>query len=252
MKKIKSEKGVISLFVLISMLFLLIFIFSLYLNIMNEKKVQEEKNIELKQIYSKNLKQVEEFLYAEDDDIIPIYNADDFNSIGTGEYVEIDNKVYRFGSANYYVLKNNIIVDIKEDLQNSRIDFNDYKLYLSTVFLDKSIYDYYYYYKSENGSYWKAIAYQKFSKKNKDEVKNETYSQNKFLRLNEINYQKESLDFMMIWSDKNGLLSNLEIEHQDSSNINSLNQINIFNKYYNLVDKIKGEYYLFVNVGDNI
>ena len=162
MKKIRSQSGIISLFVLIAMLFLLIFIFSIYQVVISKKKEQDTQNIELKQMYSKTAEEVDEFLYAEDDEIIPIYNINELNIVGTGEYIEIKNKIYRCGSSNTYKMKNNIFVDIKENLKTSNMQPNDYKLYSSNIFIDKSIYDLYYYYEFGSDTLWKNIAYQKF------------------------------------------------------------------------------------------
>lgn len=255
MKKIKLQDGIISLFVLISMLFLLVFIFSIYQVVVNKKKDQDIKSIELKEIYSKTSDEEKDFLYADDNEIIPIYNIDELNIVGTGEYAEIKNKIYRCGSSNYYKIKNNIFVDIKESLEKSNLQANDYKLYSNNFFIDKSIYNLYYYYKSDSQTLWKNIAYQKFSEDDSELVIDKTYLKNKFSIINSFEYpSKQKLYFMMIWSDSKGNLSNIEIEQQDVSlkKISSLNDINIFTKNYNKINKNNGEFYIFVNVDDNI
>lgn len=255
MKKLKSQTGVISLFVLVAMLFLLIFVFSFYQIVINKKKTQDTKNIELKQMYSKTTEEVDEFLYAEDDEIIPIYNINELNIVGTGEYIEIKNKIYRCGSSNSYKINNNIFVDIKETLQTSNLQANDYKLYSNNIFIDKSIYDLYYYYEFNSNTLWKNIAYQKFTKEDKNLVTNGTYLRDKFSIVNNFNYPNKSiLDFMMIWSDEDGKLSKIEILSQDVSmkKINSLNDINVFNKNYNKINRETGEFFIFVNIENNI
>lgn len=255
MKKIKSQSGVISLFVLIAMLFLLIFIFSIYQVVINKKKAQDIQNIELKQMYSKTAEEVEEFLYAEDDEVIPIYNINELNVVGTGEYIEIKNKIYRCGSSNSYRINNNIFVDIKESLKISNMQANDYKLYSNNIFIDKSIYDLYYYYEFGLDTLWKNIVYQKFTEEDKTLVTDNTYLRDKFSIVNSFSYPNKSvLNFMMIWSDKDGKLSNIEILSQDVSmkKINSLSDINVFNKNYSKINKENGEFYIFVNVENNI
>lgn len=255
MKKIRSQSGIISLFVLIAMLFLLIFIFSIYQVVISKKKEQDTQNIELKQMYSKTAEEVDEFLYAEDDEIIPIYNINELNIVGTGEYIEIKNKIYRCGSSNAYKMKNNIFVDIKENLKTANMQPNDYKLYSSNIFIDKSIYDLYYYYEFGFDTLWKNIAYQKFTEEDKTLVTNGTYLRDKFSIINSFNYpNKTILNFMMIWSDNKGKLSNIEILSQDISikKINSLNDINVFNKNFGKINKETGEFYIFVNVENNI
>ncbi len=255
MKKIKSQSGVISLFVLIAMLFLLIFIFSIYQVVINKKKAQDIQNIELKQMYSKTAEEVEEFLYAEDDEVIPIYNINELNVVGTGEYIEIKNKIYRCGSSNSYRINNNIFVDIKESLKISNMQANDYKLYSNNIFIDKSIYDLYYYYEFGLDILWKNIVYQKFTEEDKTLVSDNTYLRDKFSIVNNFNYPNKSvLNFMMIWSDEDGKLSNIEILSQDVSmkKINSLSDITVFNKNYSKINKENGEFYIFVNVENNI
>ena len=134
----------------------------------------------------------------------------------------------------------------------SNIGFNDYKLYLDSYIIDKSDYGIYYYYENEKGNYWKNIAYQKFTKKDKELVKNKTYSENKFSIVDEYNYPIENdLTFMVLWSDKDGSLKNLEIESQNNRPFR-LEDINVFREYYNQVNKEDGEFYIFVNIGNNI
>ena len=242
MEKLKSQKGVISLFVLISMLFLLIFIFSIYQVVISKKKSQESKFLELQKIYSKDSEEIEEFLYADENEVIPIYNIKELNIVGTGEYINIKNKVYRCGSGSHYILKNNIFVDIKEALKLSSLQINDYKLYSNNFFIDKDIYELYYYYEFENEDLWKCIAYQKFSKEDNTLVENQIYLENKFCDLDLINNY-----CMMIWKDKKGEINNLKIEEQ-TNKINSVYDIAVFNKHYNEVDKADGEFYLFTNI----
>lgn len=245
----KSEKGIISLFVLLAMLFLLVFVFGMYSMTLNRKRNEEFKNMELEKIYASNFNEVENYTYAQDDDIVPIYNIRELDSLGTGEYIQIKDKVYKCSRGKSYELKQNIIVDIKEDLDSAYIGFNDYKLYLPTYYIDKSYYDLYYYYDNE---YWKAIAYQKFESRDKQLVKSGTYEESKFSILNEYNFgEQDNIKFMMIWSNKDGKLNRIEIESQNFKPT-SLNQINVFNKHFNEVSKEKGEYYIFVSVKNSI
>ena len=59
---------------------------------------------------------------------------------------------------------------------------------------------------------------------------------------------------MMIWNDEDGNLGNVDIAKQalTQGNITSINQIDVFNRNYQKLDKKTGEYYLFVNVGNSI
>ena len=246
----KNEKGVISLYVLFGMLFLLVFVLSAYIGIRNKLQLEEYKNLEIQEIYSKNIDVVEGIEFAPSNELIPIYNISQFDVIGTGSYLKINNKIYQCGIGMSYVLKNDLIVDIDEDLKYKEVGFNDYKLYLSTYYIDELSHEIYYY---KDGTYWKCLAYQKFSEKENDIVKNKTYLQNQFSIIGEYDL-KNSNQFMMIWNDEEGNLGNVDIANQSANagNITSINQIDVFKRNYLKLDKKSGEYYLLVNVGNSI
>lgn len=242
----KNEKGVISIFVLFAMTFLLVFCVGAYFGIKNRLGIQEYKTLEMQKIYSRS--GIEKTENAQTNELIPIYNIDTLNVAGTGRYIKINNKIYECGIGRAYIFKDNIIVDIDEDVVTKRIGFNEYKLYSKTHYIDQNSKGVYYY---KDGSYWQVIAYQKFSEENESFVKNGTYLQNQFCDLNRIN-QSGQKEFFMIWNDNTGSLLNNDILKQDVSGITSLNQIKVFNLNYNNIDKDKGEYYIFINIGNNI
>lgn len=244
----KNEKGLISLYVLFGMLFLLVFVLSIYIGIRNKMQLEEYKNLELEEIYSKNIDIAKDIEFAENNELIPIYNINQFDVVGTGSYLRIKDKIYQCGIGMFYIFKDDIIVDIDEDLKYRKVGFNDYKLYSSTFYIDKLDYQMYYY---KDNNYWKCLAYQKFSEENKDIVKNKTYTQNQFSVIGNYNLNGNN-EYMIIWNDEESNLSNFEIESQNSSNISSLNQINVFKNNIQKIDKTSGEYYLFVNIGNSI
>lgn len=244
----KNEKGLISLYVLFGMLFLLVFVLSIYIGIRNKMQLEEYKNLELEEIYSKNLDIDKDIEFAENNELIPIYNINQFDVVGTGSYLRINDKIYQCGTGMFYIFKDDIIVDIDEDLKYKKVGFNDYKLYSSTFYIDKLDYQMYYY---KDNNYWKCLAYQKFSEENKDIVKNKTYTQNQFSIIGDYNLNGNN-EYMIIWNDEESNLSNFEIESQNSGNISFLNQINVFKNNIQKIDKTSGEYYLFVNIGNSI
>lgn len=244
----KNEKGLISLYVLFGMLFLLVFVLSVYIGIRNKMQLEEYKNLELEEIYSKNIDIAKDIEFAENNELIPIYNINQFDVVGTGSYLRIKDKIYQCGTGMFYVFKDDIIVDIDEDLKYKKVGFNDYKLYSSTFYIDKLDYQMYYY---KDNNYWKCLAYQKFTEENKELVKNKTYTQNQFSIVGDYNLNGDK-EYMMVWNDEESNLSNFEIESQNSNNITSLNQINVFKNNIQKIDKISGEYYLFVNIGNSI
>ena len=237
----KNEKGVISLFVLFAMIFLLVFSLCVYLGIKNRLSLQEYKTLEMQEIYSRS--GIEKTENAQTNELIPIYNIDTLNVAGTGRYIKINNKIYECGIGRSYIFKDDVIVDIDEDIATKRIGFNEYKLYSNTHYIDKNSNDLYYY---KDGYYWDLIAYQKNSEKNNTIVRNGTYLQNEFCDLSKIKKIGEK-EILIIWNDEQGMLSNNEIKKQSfNGELTSLNQIQVFYENYNKIDKIKGEFYIFV------
>lgn len=237
----KKENGIISLIVLFIMLFLLIFTLSVYSIISDKEKMQISKEIELKQIYSKNENEVKQNLYAESDTVIPIYNVNELRAVGTGAYSEINGKIYQCSINKNYELQNNIIVDVNEDLRSVNIGFNDFKFYLDTYNINKSIYDYYYYY---NNSYWKAIAYQKFDSKS-ELIKDDVCESNKFSILNTYNFKNSELEFLNIIKNEKGEIVGIYQEKQLNKPSN-IENINVFKKHIDELDTTKGEFYILV------
>ena len=244
----KNEKGLISLYVLFGMLVLLVFILSAYIGIRNKMQLEESKNLEIEEIYSKNLDVSKDIEFSENNEIIPIYNINQLDVVGTGSFLRIKDKVYKCGIGMFYIFKDDIIVDIDEDLKYKKVGFNDYKIYSPTFYIDKLDYQIFYY---KNKSYWKCLAYQKFTDEYKDIVKNKTYTQNQFSIIGKYNLNGNN-EYMIIWNDEESNLSNFEIKKQNIDNIMSLNQIDVFKNNIHKIDKSNGEYYVFVNVGNSI
>ena len=243
MKK-ENEKGIISLVILFTMLFLLVFCLSAYFLIRNRLQVQDYKNAEIQEIYSKDVEDIS--IKNSNTEIIPISNIEQLNVAGTGNYLKIGNSVYECTSSMTYLLKDNIIVDINEDLISGKVGFNDYKLYSSNFYFDKSIYDIYYY---KDGYYWKNIAYERFSnRENKNFATPGTYLRNSFSSVNGL-IPNSQYEFMMISSDSDGKLTNQNNKIQMiTSKITNINQIDVFKENYNNQNEI----YLFVKLGNSI
>lgn len=247
MNKIKEDKGIISLFVIFAFLLFIVFLTTIALVIRNKSNIEDSKNIEIQKIYSKN--DDENINYAKNDEIIPIYNIEEFNLIGSNSYVQIKNKIYQCTTGKQYYLKNNIIVDVEEDLKEIAIKFNDYKLYSKLYNIDKSNYDIYYYYENENGNYWKNIAYQNFFSEDRNFVTSGTYTESKFSIFNE--YKFPNLTFMIVWNDENGEFNNIEIQTQKKYP-QKLTEIEVLRKNLSQIDRENNQFYIFVNVGNEI
>lgn len=243
----REQKGIISIYVLFGMLFLLVFVLSAYIGIRNKLKLEDYKNLEMKEIYSKNIDTVKNIEFAEKNELIPIYNINQFNIVGTGGFLQINNKIYECGIGMFYILKNDIIVDIDEDLKYKKVTFNDYKLYSSTYHIDKLSNQIFYY---KDGSYWICVAHQKFSKNEKNIVNNKTYLEHKFSLIGDYKFNNTN-QFMMIWEDEEGNFNNVDTSIQ-SGNITSINEIDVFRKNYQKLYRNNSEYFIFVNIEENI
>lgn len=111
MKKLKNEKGAITILVLVSILFMVSFLISTYAIVANKVKSQKEMISQIRETYE-NRSTMQEIYdsYFISDEVIPVYTAKQFNKIGTGEniYVEEKGKIYQFNSDAHYLLMNDI------------------------------------------------------------------------------------------------------------------------------------------------
>ena len=107
---IKSEKGAITLVVLIGMLFLTAFLMSVYIGIAKKAQSSAETTKKIKEQYNNigELNNIYDSYFANVDDIIPIYTVEQLKKIGSGEKFSIDGKVYTFSANAYYILKNDL------------------------------------------------------------------------------------------------------------------------------------------------
>lgn len=246
----KNEKGVISLFVVFAMLILLVFVISVYYFVKAKANSQINKNFEYQEIYSKNYEEISNIEYATDNEIIPIYNIDEFNVVGSNNYLQIKKKIYQCGREKSYILKDDIIVDIREKIMNKSVGFNDYKLYAPAYLIDKDEYDLYYY---GFDKYWKVILYKNYSDGDLS-INNETYTNKEFSILKKFSFiPNKNYDFLLIWADENGELKN-EVEYTQKIQSNSLSSIydlDIFKQNQKYFPN-KGEFYIFIYVGDTI
>lgn len=247
MNKLKNETGTISLFVIFSLLLFLVFSVTIALVIRNKENIEVAKNIEIQKIYSKS--DTEYVSYAEEDEIIPIYNIEELNLVGSNAYVQIKDKIYQCSTGKQYYLKNDIIVDVEENLKSINIGFNDFKLYSNLYNIDKSEYDIYYFFENEEGNYWKNIVYQNFFSKDRSFVSNGTHTEASFSIINE--YKFPTLTFMIIWNDENGKFNNIDIQTQKNYPT-SLNEIEVLKKNLKQIDRENNQFYIFVNVGNEI
>lgn len=105
----KSEKGAITLIVLVGMLFLTTFLISMYIATANKAQDSAETTKQIQEEYN-NLEEANAIYdsYFADKEIIPIYTREQLEKIGTGAQITIDGKIYTFAPNGYYTLKNDL------------------------------------------------------------------------------------------------------------------------------------------------
>lgn len=105
----KSEKGAITLVVLVGMLFLTVFLMSLYIQLSNKAQNSAETTEQIEKQYN-NVGEKDSIYenYFISTDVIPIYTANQLKEIGSGKEITIDGKVYTFSADAYYTIKNNL------------------------------------------------------------------------------------------------------------------------------------------------
>lgn len=107
---LKSEKGAITLVVLIGMLFLTAFLMSVYIGTANKAQGSADITKKIKEQYNNigELDKIYDSYFVNTDDIIPIYTVDQLKKIASGKDILIDGKIYTFANNAYYILKKDL------------------------------------------------------------------------------------------------------------------------------------------------
>lgn len=148
MKKFKSNRGAITILVLVTVLFFIAFLISLYIIISNKVQTQKEFISQTRKIY-KSDKTMEEIYnsYFSNNEVIPIYTAEQFKKITTldenntllGENAteqvivnEENGKIYEYSAKGVYVLKNDIYLSeewyVDQLIEGVILQTNGYKI----------------------------------------------------------------------------------------------------------------------------
>ena len=115
-ENLKSERGAITLIVLVTMIFLLTFLIVTYIKIANKAQTSAEITKQIAERYN-NIGDAEDIYstYSADDELIPIYTVDQLKKIGSGKQVSINGKTYTFASDGIYILQNDLNLGGKYD-----------------------------------------------------------------------------------------------------------------------------------------
>ncbi len=160
--KIKNQKGAISVFVLLAMLFFLVFIMSAYAITARKVQTQTMTLSQLQYYYKRDPATIASTKYSSTS-IIPIYNYEQLKLAGTNTYAVVDNKVHFFKDTGEYQLKANIVIDFDNYFSQSidNIEMLDWKVDAPSGETPYKVasngFNIYYY---KDGAYWKLISYQ--------------------------------------------------------------------------------------------
>lgn len=157
MKKVsvKSEKGAVTLLVLVTILFFVMVLMSIYILVSNKTQAQIEMTRETRRIYGKETaKDIYSSFFG--DNIIPIYTAEQFKEIGSNKNIPINEegaKYYKFSAASTYVLMNDLAFEnngvFTLDFEgNGRLEGNGHEVRIKDT--SKAQESYYYYNASNN------------------------------------------------------------------------------------------------------
>ena len=108
MQKLKSERGAITLLVIVTMVFILSFLISTYVIVANKLKGQVERSKQIQETYN-NLNDKDNIYNSYfAGDIINISTVEQLLKIGSNENIKINGKVYTFSSSAIYVLMDDL------------------------------------------------------------------------------------------------------------------------------------------------
>lgn len=171
MSKIKNQKGAISLFVMLSMLFFLAFMLGAFSLVNRRNATQVEALKETKEIYSSgaSAKDTYDAIVSNSNSVVPISTKEQLakaieieGTTTTANYI-VNGKLYTYQKNASYVLQNDIILDLNTELNeknaSSGVKVYDYALYSSKYKIDANGHSIYYI-KNDDKSLWKCVFYQ--------------------------------------------------------------------------------------------
>ena len=116
MKKLKNEKGAITILVLVTMLFLLAFLMSAYMIVSNRAKKQKEISNEIEQLYSQPENLIDIYNSYFNKEVIPIYTVEQLLKIGSNEYLIINNKYCKMNWSSTYALMADLTLNKEQQI----------------------------------------------------------------------------------------------------------------------------------------
>lgn len=194
MKNIKSQKGAISLFVVLSMLFFLAFMLGVFSITTRRNAAQLEAVRETAKIYSSGVDAntlYDSMISSTSGVAIPITTIDQLKEAkrlaegtSTTETVNytINGKLYSYKKGESYYLANDIILDMESEINGKNADnleLYDYILYKPSTY-NISLNNHNIYYKLDDGTLWKCIFYQAVGTKSSPNMVTKSYNDSKY------------------------------------------------------------------------
>lgn len=194
MKNIKSQKGAISLFVVLSMLFFLAFMLGVFSITTRRNAAQLEAVRETAKIYSSGVDAntlYDSMVSSTSGAAIPISTIDQLKEAkrlaegsSTTETVNytINGKLYSYKKNASYYLANDIILDMKAEINGknaTNLKMYDYILYKPSTY-HISLNNHNIYYKLSDGTLWKCIFYQAIGTKSAYNNLSKSYNDSKY------------------------------------------------------------------------
>ena len=112
----RKNKGSITLYVLIAMMFFIMALIGTFMVIANRNKTEQEMSKQIRDTYAQGDGDAISQSYM-GGEIAPIYNSNQLQYLISNQFLPIDDeggKIYKFSSDTEYILKNNIIVNENE------------------------------------------------------------------------------------------------------------------------------------------
>lgn len=138
MFNLKSEKGSVVVYVLVTMIVFTIICVSIFIKSSNKQQMQIETLDRLQELYASDETAEEVYKKHVGGDVIPIYTQEQFLAIGSKSVMTINNTVYTLSKGLTYYLQSNINVtgdatNIINMIKNKDINFEGqgYKIYMS-------------------------------------------------------------------------------------------------------------------------
>lgn len=138
MFNLKSEKGSVIVYVLITMIVFTIICVAIFIRSSNKQQMQIETLDKLQELYASDETAEEVYKKHIGGEVVPIYTQEQFLAIGSDSVMTINNTVYKLSKGITYYLQSNINVtgnatNIINMIKNKEINFEGqgYKIYMS-------------------------------------------------------------------------------------------------------------------------